>query len=71
MSVCVLRRRVWQLSELPLAILAPEGRGYAQSKFAVSCSFCGGVITKELLGLYKFAKDIVMEESDGPVAFLA
>ncbi|KAI9572327.1 hypothetical protein HD554DRAFT_1671379 [Boletus coccyginus] len=52
-------------------ILAPEGRGYAQSKFTAICSFCSGIITKELLGLFKFAKNIVMEKSDGLVAFLA
>ncbi|KAI9572329.1 hypothetical protein HD554DRAFT_2015301 [Boletus coccyginus] len=55
----------------PVPILAPEGRGYAQSKFAAICSFCCGIITKESLGLFKFAKDVVMEESDGLVAFLA
>lgn len=51
-------------------MLAPEGKGYAQSKFAANCHVCRGGITMELLGLYKFAKDIVLE-SDGPASFLA
>jgi hypothetical protein len=58
-------------SRTEVPILAPDGKGYAQSNFSASCSVCRGRITKGLLGLYKFAKDIVMEENDGPVAFLA
>ncbi|KAF8548444.1 hypothetical protein OG21DRAFT_1394747, partial [Imleria badia] len=58
-------------SRTDVPMLAPEGKGYAQSKFAASCSVCRGGITRELLGLHKFSKDIVLEESDGPVAFLA
>ena len=52
-------------------MLAPEGQGYAQSRFSARCSSCHRRITKELLGLYKFSQDIVKEESDGLQAFLA
>ena len=41
------------------AFLGPDGSGYAQSNFMSSCTSCGKTIKKSLLGLYKFANDIV------------
>ncbi|KIK41875.1 hypothetical protein CY34DRAFT_84653 [Suillus luteus UH-Slu-Lm8-n1] len=48
--------------------LQPNGKGYAQSKFSIRCK-CAQPITKELLGLYKFAKNIV--EPTAPDTYLA
>ncbi|KAG1765635.1 hypothetical protein EDD22DRAFT_774772 [Suillus occidentalis] len=48
--------------------LQPNGKGYAQSKFSIWCE-CAQLITKELLGLYKFAKNIV--EPTAPDTYLA
>ncbi|KAG1799566.1 uncharacterized protein BJ212DRAFT_1401921 [Suillus subaureus] len=48
--------------------LQSNGMGYAQSNFSVKCE-CAGLITKELLGLYKFAKNIV--EGTAPDKYLA
>ncbi|KAG1808580.1 uncharacterized protein BJ212DRAFT_1381845 [Suillus subaureus] len=48
--------------------LQSNGMGYAQSNFSVKCE-CAGLITKELLGLYKFAKNIV--ERTAPDKYLA
>ncbi|KAF9222788.1 hypothetical protein BS17DRAFT_755176 [Gyrodon lividus] len=50
--------------------LSANGSGYAQSHFITSCSSCGSAIKKELLGLHKFANDVVKSDS-GPDAFLA
>ncbi|KAG1725508.1 hypothetical protein EDB19DRAFT_1883221, partial [Suillus lakei] len=48
--------------------LRSNGKGYAQSNFSVECE-CAHLITKELLGLYKFAKNIV--EPTAPDTYLA
>ncbi|KAG2040497.1 hypothetical protein BDR03DRAFT_915553 [Suillus americanus] len=48
--------------------LKPDGKGYAQSNFSVECE-CAQRITKELLGLYKLAKNIV--EPTAPDRYLA
>jgi hypothetical protein len=48
--------------------LQPNGKGYAQSNFSVECE-CAQTITKELLGLYKFAKNII--EPTAPDTYLA
>ena len=41
------------------AFLGLNGSGYAQSMFAAGCTSCGKTIKKNMLGLYKFANDIV------------
>ncbi|KAG2104330.1 uncharacterized protein F5147DRAFT_579917 [Suillus discolor] len=46
----------------------PDGKGYTQSNFTIDC-ICAKAITKELLGLHKFVKNIV--ESKVPDAYLA
>ncbi|KAG1834680.1 hypothetical protein EV424DRAFT_1531880 [Suillus variegatus] len=46
----------------------PDGKGYTQSGFTIDC-ICAKPITKELLGLHKFVKNIV--ESETPDAYLA
>ncbi|KAG2070670.1 hypothetical protein BDR04DRAFT_591757 [Suillus decipiens] len=48
--------------------LHPSGNGYAQSNFSVQCK-CAQPITKELLGLYKFVRNIV--EPTEPDTYLA
>ncbi|KAG2747340.1 hypothetical protein P692DRAFT_20935613, partial [Suillus brevipes Sb2] len=48
--------------------LQPNGKGYAQSEFSIRCE-CAQPITKELLGLYKFANNIV--EPAAPDTYLA
>ncbi|KAG1797327.1 uncharacterized protein HD556DRAFT_1356096 [Suillus plorans] len=48
--------------------LQPNSKGYAQSDFRIECE-CGQPITKEVLGLYKFAKNIV--ETTVPDTYLA
>ncbi|KAG1805263.1 hypothetical protein EV424DRAFT_1301945, partial [Suillus variegatus] len=48
--------------------LQPNGKGYAQSNFSIKCE-CAQPITKEVLGLYKFAKNIV--EPTAPDTYLA
>ncbi|KAI9461336.1 hypothetical protein HD554DRAFT_2028306 [Boletus coccyginus] len=41
------------------AFLGPNGSGYAQGNFVASCSSCRKTTNKKLLGLHKFANDIV------------
>lgn len=41
------------------AFLGPSGSGYAQGNFVASCSSCRKTTNKRLLGIYKFANDIV------------
>ena len=42
-----------------VAYLGEVGSGYAQSNFLANCTSCGKKIKKDLLGLHKFANDIV------------
>ncbi|KAF9814832.1 hypothetical protein IEO21_04884 [Rhodonia placenta] len=54
--------------------LTSEGTGYAQHNFCVKCSECGLFITKESLGLAKFAGDLVSDHEvpdSGYGAYLA
>ncbi|KAG1904445.1 uncharacterized protein F5891DRAFT_1207483 [Suillus fuscotomentosus] len=51
-----------------IAFLQPNGKGYAQSDFHIECE-CAQPITKEVLGLFKFAKNIV--ETTVPDTYLA
>ncbi|OAX31710.1 hypothetical protein K503DRAFT_811028, partial [Rhizopogon vinicolor AM-OR11-026] len=48
--------------------LQPDGTGYAQSNFSITCE-CAYPITKEILGLYKFVKNIV--EPTAPDTYFA
>ncbi|KIK81036.1 hypothetical protein PAXRUDRAFT_15460 [Paxillus rubicundulus Ve08.2h10] len=51
--------------------LSTDGAGYAQRNFAASCLSCGKTIKKDLLGLHKFAKDVVKNIANEPKAFFA
>ncbi|OSX64414.1 hypothetical protein POSPLADRAFT_1032777 [Postia placenta MAD-698-R-SB12] len=55
--------------EVETPYLTPEGTGYAQRKFAVACSSCRLLITKEGLGLAKFADDLVSDHKTPHVGF--
>lgn len=55
--------------EVETPYLTPEGTGYAQRKFAVACSSCRLSITKEGLGLAKFADDLVSDHKTQHVGF--
>ncbi|KAG2145431.1 uncharacterized protein EDB93DRAFT_504192 [Suillus bovinus] len=46
----------------------PNGKGYSQSNYSIECE-CTQSITKELLGLYKFAKNVV--KATAPDTYLA
>ncbi|KAI6098581.1 hypothetical protein F5141DRAFT_432656 [Pisolithus sp. B1] len=52
----------------PVAFLDPSGRGYTQSSFKTSCS-CGLDITKDVLGMVKFLRNIL--ESEAPRKYFA
>lgn len=54
----------WNNSKHILAFLNEGGSGYAQTKFKSECP-CGHLITKETLGIHKFAKNLLeFSESD-------
>ena len=46
---------------LRLAFINRNGTGYLQQDFAVKCYNCGLVITKQTLGVAKFARDLVID----------
>ncbi|KAI6101714.1 hypothetical protein EV401DRAFT_1876405 [Pisolithus croceorrhizus] len=48
----------------PVAFLDPSGRGYTQSSFQTSCP-CGLDITKDVLGMVKFLRNILESEAPG------
>ncbi|OJA14891.1 hypothetical protein AZE42_13114 [Rhizopogon vesiculosus] len=71
-SIATLTHKPVNCPRCSQTILAPfiqsDGTGYAQSNFSINCK-CNYPITKELLGLHKFAKNAV--ESTSPDKYFA
>ncbi|OAX30631.1 hypothetical protein K503DRAFT_788332, partial [Rhizopogon vinicolor AM-OR11-026] len=65
-SIATLTHKPINCPRCSRTILAPfiqsDGKGYAQSNFSINCK-CNHPITKELLGLHKFAKNAVKSTS--------
>ncbi|KAJ3557415.1 hypothetical protein NM688_g1475 [Phlebia brevispora] len=56
------------LMRVSVPFLTPEGTGYSQHQFAVGCSSCKFMITKENLAVLKYARDIILDpENPGDV----